>query len=156
MALGLTATLFACGKQPPTELADRLWVAEMPTGPRDMIHALVLTKVGKRDVGSFYHGSIYRGVHDSFSWKSRGKNRGVIKLLQDQREFEVEIKSCKPDRGFDMCVLVEGDPKRVVRYQSRKRWAIPRRGAEEHGAPEIPALIHELGDDDELEELFEE
>ena len=76
----------------------------------------------------------------------------MIHMLQDQRDFEVRTKSCKPDLGFDQCILLEGDPKKIVRYQSRKRWAIPRKGK----SLDVPALIVELSEDDEeLEALVE-
>lgn len=152
MAL-LATSSFGCSKKPPSEVADRLWVAEMPSGPRDRVDAFVLTEVGKRSVGSYYHGSLYRGVHDSFTWTSKAKDRGVIRILQDQRDFEVRFEPCKPDRGFDQCILLHGDPKKVVRYQSRKRWSIPRRGKN----LDVPALMVELAeDDDELEAAFEQ
>jgi hypothetical protein len=147
-----TLTVAGCSKGPPADVADRLWVAEMPTGPRSHVDAFILTEVGKRSVGSFYHGSLYRGAHDSFLWKTKAKDRGVITILQDQRDYEVRTKACKPDRGFDQCILLEGDPNKIVRYQSRKRWAIPRRGK----TLDVPALIVELADDDdELEALVE-
>jgi hypothetical protein len=150
-ALGLAAAallmtgLLGCSKKPPSEVADRLWVSEMPSGPRDRIDAFVLTEVGKRSVGSFYHGSLYRGVHDSFTWTTKSKDRGVIRILQDQRDHEVTIETCTPDRGFDHCIMMKGDPKKVVRYQSRKRWSIPRRGQ----SLDVPALMVELADDDQ-------
>ena len=153
--LGLTALAGCSSKKPPAEVADRLWVAQMPTGPRSQIDAFVLTEVGKRNIGSFYHGSLYRGVHDSFLWTTKAKDRGVIHLLQDQRDVEVRTKPCNPDRGFDQCILLEGDPKKVVRYQSRKRWAIPRRGKSLEQL-DVPALMVELGEeDDELQALVE-
>jgi hypothetical protein len=138
-------TLLGCRDKPPSDVADRLWVAKMPTGPRDQVDAFVLTEVGKRAAGSYYHGSLYRGAHDSFTWSSKGKDRGVIRILQDEREFPVRIETCKPDRGFDQCMLLQGDPKQIVRYQSRKRWAIPRRGKQ----LDVPALLVELAEDDE-------
>lgn len=152
--LGLTV-LAGCSKKPPADVADRLWVAQMPTGPRSQLDAFVLTEVGKRSVGTFYHGSMFRGMHDSFLWTTKAKDRGVIHLLQDERDFEVSTKPCKPDRGFDQCILLEGDPKKVVRYQSRKRWAIPRRGKSLEQL-DVPALIVELGEEDEqLQALVE-
>lgn len=152
LALSLTALAGCGGKKPPADVADRLWVAQMPTSPRSQIDAFVLTEVGKKNVGSFYHGSLYRGAHDSFLWTTKAKDRGVIHLLQDQRDFEVRTKPCKPDKGFDQCILLEGDPKKVVRYQSRKRWAIPRRGK----SIDVPQMMVELGEqDDELQALVE-
>lgn len=160
-SLGLTtvavaiaaSALTGCGDKPPSDVADRLWVAKMPTGPRDRVDAFVLTEVGKRAAGTYYHGSLYRGAHDSFTWSSKGKDRGIIRILQEERDYEVRIEPCKPDRGFDQCILLQGDPKQVVRYQSRKRWAVPRRGK----SLDVPALMVELAeDDDELEAAFED
>ncbi len=149
----LAASLLGCGDKPPSDVADRLWVSQMPTGPRDQIDAFMLTEVGKRAVGSYYHGSLYRGAHDSFTWKAKSKDRGVIRILQDERDYEVKIEPCKPDRGFDQCILLQGDPKKVVRYQSRKRWAVPRRGK----SVDVPAALLELAeDDDELDAAFDE
>ncbi len=142
--------LLGCSKKPPSEVADRLWVSEMPSGPRDRVDAFVLTEVGKRSVGSYYHGSLYRGAHDSFTWTTTAKDRGVIRILQDERDYEVQIETCKPDKGFDQCIMLKGDPKRVVRYQSRKRWTIPRKG--QAVLLDVPTLMVELAeDDDELE-----
>ena len=144
-------SLDACSKAPPAEIADRLWVEQMPTSPRSEVHAFVLTEVRKRSAGSFFHGSLYRGSHDSFLWTNKSKDRGVIRMLQEDKDYEVHVEECKPSRGFDQCILLEGDPKGVVRYQSRKRWAIPRRG----GSLELPALIEELAEQDpELEALI--
>jgi hypothetical protein len=149
----IATTSLGCSKKPPSEVADRLWVAEMPSGPRDRVDAFVLTEIGKRSVGSYYHGSLYRGTHDSFMWTTKAKDRGVIRMLQDERDYEVRIETCKPDKGFDQCILLRGDPKQIVRYQSRKRWAIPRRGVE---SLDIPALMVEIADDDdELEAALE-
>lgn len=151
--LGLTAvSVTACSKAPPADIADRLWIAEMPTGPRSQIDAFVVTEVAKKSFGSFYHGSLYRGAHDSFLWTSKSKDRGVIRILQDERDFEIQTKSCKPDIGFDECILLEGDPKKVVRYQTRKRWKIPRRSEN----LDLPTMLAELGeDDDDIAALFE-
>lgn len=146
-------SLAACNKAPPADLADRLWIAELPTSPRSQIDAFVVTEVAKRSFGSFYHGSLYRGAHDSFLWTTKSKDRGVIRILQEERDFEIQTKSCRPDVGFDECILLEGDPKKVVRYQSRKRWKIPRRGQ----SLDMPAMLSEIAEDDEdIAALFED
>jgi hypothetical protein len=152
---GLTAlALVGCSKPAPSEIADRLWVSEMPSGPRDQIDAFMLAEIKGRALGSFYHGSLYRGSHDAFKWTSKGKTAGELELLQDGKVRTIEIRSCKPSEGFDMCVRLEGDPKGVVRYQSKKRWAIPRRGKAE--SLDVTMAIAELAEDDEeLEMLLE-
>jgi hypothetical protein len=154
---GLTAlALVGCRNQPaPSQIADRLWVSEMPSGPRDQVDAFMLAEVKGRALGSFYHGSLYRGSHDTFKWTSKGEGKGELQLLQDGRTKTIHIRSCKPDAGFDMCVRLEGDPKGVVRYQSKQRWAIPRRGKKSE-ALDVPFVIAELAEDDEeLEALLE-
>jgi hypothetical protein len=141
----LTTGVLGCSKKPPSDVADRLWVSQMPSSPRDRIDAFVLTEIGKRSAGSYYHGSLYRGAHDTFLWTTKAKDRGVIRILQDERDYEVQIESCTPDKGFDQCILLQGDPKKIVRYQSRKRWAIPRKGE----SLDVPALMAEIAEDDE-------
>jgi len=150
---GLTAlALVGCSKPAPSEIADRLWISAMPSGPRDQVDAFMLTEINKRAFGSFYHGSLFRGAHDSFQWTSKGKDKGEIELLQDGKVRAIEIRTCRPDAGFDMCIRLEGDPKGVVRYQSKKRWAVPRRGQ----SVDVTMAIAELAEDDEqLEALFE-
>lgn len=151
---GLTAlALVGCSKAAPSEIADRLWVSEMPSGPRDQVDAFMLAEVKGRALGSFYHGSLYRGAHDSFKWTSKGKDKGELQLLQDGRTKSITIRSCKPDEGFDMCIRLEGDPKGVVRYQSKKRWAIPRRGKKSESM-DVPMVIAELAEDDEELEML--
>lgn len=152
-ALALALALVGCSKPAPSEIADRLWISEMPGNPRDSVDAFMLTEIKGHAFGSFYQGSLYRGMHDGFKWTSTGKDRGDIELLQDGRVRSITLRTCKPDEGFDMCVRLEGDPKGVVRYQSRKRWAIPRRKAE---SLDVSVAIAELAEDDEqLEALVE-
>jgi hypothetical protein len=154
---GLTAlALVGCrGKPAPDEIVDRLWVSEMPSGPRDTVDAFVLSYLSKRAYGSFYHGSLYRGSHDSFRWTSKGEDKGELELLQDGRKKTIHVRECKPDAGFDMCIRLEGDPKGVVKYQSKKRWAIPRKGKKSESF-DVPMVIAELAEDDEeLEALLE-
>ncbi|EDM78855.1 DNA gyrase subunit B [Plesiocystis pacifica SIR-1] len=152
-SLGLVS---GCNNKAPAKLTDRLWVSEMPLGPRDQVDAMVITEVAKRSAGSFYHGSVYQGSYDSFTWKQKGKDRGVVHMLQAQRSYEVRTRDCKPTRGFDLCVELVGDPTGVKRYQSRKRWAIPRRGKGAQ-ALDVQSLFIELAEEDaELEALLDQ
>jgi hypothetical protein len=152
--LGLTTFgLAGCSQPAPSQIADRLWVSEMPENARDQVDAFVLVEIKGRALGSFYHGSIFRGAHDSFKWTSQGTDKGQVELLQDHKVKAIQIRSCKPDAGFDMCVRLEGDPKGVVRYQSKKRWAIPRRG-KKAAALDVTSVIAELAEDDEQLELL--
>lgn len=143
-----TLALVGCSEPAPSNIADRLWVSQMPANARDQVDAFVLVEIKKRAFGSFYHGSVFRGAHDSFRWTSKGKDKGELELLQDHKMKAIEIRTCKPDAGFDMCVRLEGDPKGVVRYQSKKRWSIPRRG-KKSAALDVTMVIAELAEDDE-------
>lgn len=154
LALALsTFALAGCSKPAPSELADRLWISEMPGSPRDSIDAFMLTEIKGHAFGTFYQGSLYRGTHDSFKWSNTGKDRADLELLQDGRIRPIAIRSCKPDEGFDLCVRLEGDPKGVVRYQSKKRWTIPRRKSE---SLDVGMAMLELAEDDaQLEALVD-
>jgi hypothetical protein len=129
----------ACGGAPTSDLTDRLWVSSVPKGPRESTHAFAMTKVRGRQLGSFYSGSIYAGKHQMFAFESRARGRGRITLLQENRAHEVTVTTCQPTRGFDFCILLEGDPTNTVRYQSRKRWTIPRRRSD--AAPDPAELL---------------
>ena len=76
--LSLTALgLVGCGgEEPPTEeLGDRLWVSDMPTNARAQVNAFVITGVKNRSIGTYYHGSLFRGTHDTFTWKQGKKGK---------------------------------------------------------------------------------
>lgn len=134
-----------CGGPPPPDVTERLWVSELPTGPRQPISAFVISEVRGRKLGVFLHGSVYRGSHDLFRWSGEDQGTGRLELLQDGAVYEVRTEGCTPDRGFDHCLLLHGDPTGVVRYQSRKRWAL-RKG----DAPpaELAVAVDRLADDD--------
>lgn len=153
--LGLSL-LPGCGSPPPADVTERLWVSSMPSGARDSVNAFVITEVRKKQVGVFYTGSVYRGTHDAFSWTpNRKKDGGKLKMLQDGRAYEVTVNSCEPSKGFDHCMLLQGDPTGVVRYESRKRWAL-KKGRKKKAA-DVPTLVMELSaEDDDLEALIEE
>ncbi len=90
---------------------------------------------------------MFRGQHDAFAWKQIGAHDATLRLLQDGLEYPIEIRSCDPSAGFDLCIQMGGDPKGVGRYQSRRRWALPHAG---HSQTAIdPAqLIVELAEQD--------
>jgi hypothetical protein len=152
-ALGVSA-LAGCGKPPSANLTERLWVSDLPTNPKETISMFVISDVKNRQLGLFYRGSMYRGVHDLFRWNGdAGGHKGKMRLLQDGKVHAIRTETCEPGRGFDFCILVHGDPTGVVRYQSRKRWALRKKGASNLDANEVFRIVAE--EDEDLQALTE-
>ena len=155
LAAPFVLTLFSvgCGSPPSAEVEERLWLSDFPTGPRAQVNAFMITEVRGKRMGAFYRGSVYRGRHDAFSWTQTGKQTGRIRFLQDGKTHELAIKGCEPTRGFDHCIVLEGDPTGTSRYQSRKRWAVPRRGR--RSLDPATVMLEIADEDDELATAFE-
>lgn len=152
-ALGLSLAA-GCGKAPAANLTERLWVSDLPTNPKEQISMFVISDVKSRKLGLFYRGSLYRGVHDLFRFSGDASGRrGKMQLLQDGTVHAVRTETCQPSRGFDFCILVHGDPTGVVRYQSRKRWALRKSEAPSLHAGEILSTLAE--EDEDLRALAE-
>lgn len=146
---GLLLSLGAgCGGSTPATATERLWVSNLPTGPRVSFTAFVSVRAtDDRYYGTFFHGSLFRGGHDAFRWDPRDKDQARVTFLQDSSERSLRFASCEPSTGFDLCVQVRGGPYGVERYQSRKRWVVGRKG----GAPaalEVGDVLAELAQDD--------
>lgn len=146
--------LAGCGKPPAANLTERLWVSDLPTNPKATISMFVISDVKARKLGLFYRGSMYRGVHDLFRWSGDDAGRkGKMRLLQDGKVHAIHTETCEADRGFDYCILVHGDPTGVVRYQSRKRWALRKKAAGSLDAIEVLEILAE--EDEDLNALTE-
>ncbi|MHC4829724.1 MAG: hypothetical protein ACYTFT_05125 [Planctomycetota bacterium] len=141
----LAAPLAGCGKPSPAKITERLWVSELPTNPRKTISAFVISDVRARKLGVFYRGSVYRGAHDLFRFTAAKGGKGKMQLLQDGSVHPVRTETCEPSKGFDHCILVHGDPTGVVRYQSRKRWALRKKSAE---SLNFGVVLHDLSEED--------
>lgn len=141
----LMSALPGCGKSPGAKITERLWVSKLPKSPKETVTAFVISDVKERKLGTFYRGSVYRGAHEMFRWTG-DDGVGKMRLLQDGAEHKIKTESCKPSKGFDHCILVHGDPMGVVRYESRKRWALRKKG---DAAPDVEQLMVELSDEDE-------
>lgn len=138
-----------CGGKGEATASERLWVSTVPTNPKQLASAFIATKAkdGKY-VGVFLHGSLYRAVHDVFTWAPRSGGADIT-FLQDGSRARLRFETCKPSRGFDYCMIVKGDPTGAMRYQSRKRWAV-RRGKSDIPAPAlVSATLADLAEDDE-------
>lgn len=155
-ALGTASA--GCGGGGSSTVTERLWVSGVPKSPREPLAAFATThKKGETYLGAFFQGTLYRGGHDVFEWQPSGKSRARLQFLQDGRRVDVRTESCKPSRGFDLCVLVHGDPLGVVRYESRKRWVVKRPGKRKDAGALVLDTLYELSeDDDDLETWLEE
>jgi hypothetical protein len=140
------AGLSGCGKPPPANITERLWVSELPTSPKKDIAGFVISEVKGKKLGVFYRGSVYRGAHDMFRWTGEKQGKGRMELLQDGSVYRIRTEPCEPSKGFDHCILMHGDPTGKVRYQSRKRWAVKKKGAE---SLDFDVVVSDLADEDE-------
>lgn len=149
VAVGAAGVSAGCGGGPATA-TERLWVSTIPTSPKQHITAfLTMSSDEDRYLGAFFRGTLLRGGHDVFEWTEAGKDRARVKFLQDNKYFELKTESCKPDRGFDYCLLVHGDPTGTVRYQSRKRWVVRRPSRKRDAVTGLVAqTMLELAEDD--------
>lgn len=137
-----------CGGSDAATPTDRLWVSAVPTSAKQELSAFVTTRTSEgKYVGAFFHGSALRGSHDVFEWKDDGKTGAILRFLQDGKQTKLRFETCTPTRGFDHCLIVNGDPTGAKKYQSRKRWNL-RRG-KKSAVMSIPALFEELAEDDE-------
>lgn len=132
---------------------ERLWISGLPSSPKTRITAFATTRTGEgKYLGAFFQGTVLRGGHDVFEWRSEGTDRATLQFLQDGTTAKIRFEPCKPTTGFDHCLLVHGDPTGTKRYQSRKRWVVKRPGKKKDvaGALVLDALETLAADDDEL------
>ncbi len=145
----LVLGLGACGNQGEATATERLWVSSVPTNPKQPITAFLATRTSDgKYLGAFFKGSLYRGGHDVFEWKSRSGSTAELRFMQDGSTASLKFESCKPSRGFDHCLLVSGDPTGTRRYQSRKRWTV-RRGKKTVPSQLVTSTLAELAEDDQ-------
>ncbi len=124
-------TPLGCGVPPDPAIAGRVWVTRTPRGPKDPFAAFALGSVGKGPAaGVFHHGSLYAGAYRAVTFRPTGRGRGELRELQTGRTRTFTYRACRPDRGYDRCIEVGGDPFGQTRYQSKDRWRIPGRRAD--------------------------
>lgn len=149
VALGATGVSAGCsgGSATPTE---RLWVSSIPTGAKQSITAfLTMSTDEDRYLGAFFRGTLLRGGHDVFTWKSSGEDSARLHFLQDDMTYDLTLRECKPRERFDYCLEVLGDPTGTVVYHSRKRWVVRRPGRKRDAATGlVMGAIFELAEDD--------
>ena len=145
------AAVTGCKGGTDATATERLWISGVPTSPKAQLTAFLTTRTADGQyIGAFFRGSLYRGGHDVFQWKSSKKETAKIKFLQDGKEASLRFESCTPTRGFDHCMIMHGDPTGTRKYQSRKRWTTRRKPK----AGELPSAffgqtIADLAEDDE-------
>ena len=139
----------SCGGSGKVAVTERLWISDFPTKPTSTLSAFATTRgTGGKFVGGFYRGSLYRGEHDAVEWVSEGANVAKLRFLQDGARIRLEFERCEPTRGFDYCIVVKGDPYGTRRYQSRKRWAVKRRGKRDSVFDLMPDALFDVAYDD--------
>lgn len=139
----------ACGGGDASTPTERLWVSTVPTSAKQEISAFITTRTrDDKYIGAFFRGSALRGQHDVFSWVADGRDAAKLTFLQDGSTRRVRFESCKPSRGFDLCLIVHGDPTGAKQYQSRKRWNVRRPGKRALAAMDVPLTMAELAEHD--------
>lgn len=130
---------------------DRLWLTAVPKKPGDEVSAFVIVRVSEaRQYGFLFKGSLLRGSYDTFHWATDGEGKGKLTTVQDGKVHKIRTETCEPDKGFQYCVQLHGDPQGTVRYQSRKRWGLGRPKAKLMGFDLASELQGLAAEDDEL------
>ncbi len=128
LALCLLAPAAACNGAPQTSITGRVWLSKTPRGPKDPFSAFVLASAGPGPAaGVFHHGSAYAGTYRAVTFRATGSGEGLLTILQTGKTRTFRFRPCRPDRGYDRCIEVTGDPFGTRRYQSKDRWRIPGR-----------------------------
>lgn len=156
--LGVALLAVGCEGGQAGSPTERLWVSGLPSNPKAPITAFATTRTSSdKYIGAFFQGSMLRGGHDVFEWRSEGQDAATLKFLQDGETRRVRFETCKPTRGFDYCIVLHGDPTGTGRYQSRKRWTVRRPGRRrDAGATLVTDVMFELSEDDgQLRVAFE-
>ena len=146
--VGLLVLAAGCEGKHAGSPTERLWVSGVPKNPKATLTAFVTARTtGDKYIGAFFSGSMVRGGHDVFEWKSEGEDAARLRFLQDDQTHALRFETCEPSTGFDYCILMHGDPTRTKRYQSRKRWTV-RRPGKKQAVPSVTEVLLELAEDD--------
>lgn len=127
MLASVLLAVSACKGREDAAFTDRVWVDTMPRDGKSSFSSLFFSGREGRWVGVWHRGSLYRGRWDLLRWRPGRGDQGSLEFLQDGQVHGIELKSCKPMKGFDLCVELVGDPTGVGRWYSKTRWKLPRR-----------------------------
>lgn len=138
-----------CEQGEPVGVTDRVWVTNLPDDPRQSLKILwIFDLEDAGHIGGFIVGSQYRNRHERFRYHPLTEGSGRIELLQDQRVHRVRATRCEPTEGFDLCMVLHGDPSagqgatdpaHGSRYLSREEW-------ERDASDGVPNMEGVLGD----------
>ena len=117
-------------------LLNRVWVDHLPSGGNDSVELFVA--IDDEHMGAFQRASQYEGAWSIFSHETRGD--GVVRLTFPQHDSSHEVRyqarACD-EPGWDYCLTLEGAPRGVAQYRSRRGWEV------EGGSKHSPAAALE-------------
>lgn len=132
-------------------LQNRVWIDHLPNRPAEHYEVFAaLHDSGGGDpggIGIFQRASSYEGDYALFQWAPKGDTKMRLKMLQSGSNHAptYRARECK-EKDFDYCLELEGAPRGVKRYVSKKGWEIDAAG---NGIAEIEAVKKSITPDDE-------
>lgn len=104
-------------------LLNRVWVDHVPKGGNDSIELFVA--IDDDHVGAFQRASEYEGEWAIFRHEARGDN--ILRLTFPQggssHDVRYHAKACD-EAGWDYCLTLEGAPRGVTQYRSKRGWEV--------------------------------
>lgn len=105
-----------------SQLTNRVWQDKKANKPRDLTFRLALLDKARQRYGAVSHTSMYRMHVDLVRYRLKGK-RLEIENAQDggKAAFEAKVYECKrkAPKGFDLCLDLKRDGKKVTLYSKR-------------------------------------
>ncbi|HEU4410988.1 MAG TPA: hypothetical protein VFS43_37390 [Polyangiaceae bacterium] len=104
-------------------LLNRVWVDHLPSGGNDAVELFVA--IDDESMGAFQRASQYEGEWALFRHEARGDS--ILRLTFPQRgsthDVRYHAKACD-EPGWDYCLTLEGAPRGVTQYHSRRGWEV--------------------------------
>lgn len=115
-----------------TSPKNRIWLDRMPEKPDEHRNLLLFLEqeddaAAKDDdgIGIFQRASSFEGDFEIFSFREIGTERYEITMLQKNKKHRVVVRASKcTEKGFDLCLDVDGAPRGPGRYYSKRGWEI--------------------------------
>jgi hypothetical protein len=112
----------------PELLLNRVWVDHLPSGANDAVELFVA--IDDEHMGAFQKASQYEGEWALFRHDTKAD--GVLRLTFPQRDSSHDVRyqarACD-EPGWDYCLTLEGSPRGVAQYRSRRGWEVDKTGA---------------------------
>jgi hypothetical protein len=104
-------------------LLNRVWVDHLPSGGNDAVELFVA--IDDDRMGAFQRASQYEGEWAIFRHEARGDSILRLTFLQQGATHDVRYhaKACD-ESGWDYCLTLEGAPRGVTQYRSRRGWEV--------------------------------